>query len=176
LLAWSEKFTEAVWVKSGVTVTEGISDPAGGTAASQLAGAGTVSQTLEIPAWFRYAASVWARTTAMGAKLELSDGAGLESAVTFSGDGAWRRYALSAAWAATSESVVCRVVAPGGAAVDIYGAQLEGQPTASYYKKTLERGGVHPGARFASDTLGDRATGPGQHSGVIRITWTPSQT
>jgi len=176
LLEWSEKFSETAWVKSGVSVVEGIGDPFGGTSASQLTGAGTLSQSLSIPAWFRYAASVWARTTQAGASLEVSDGAALQQSVAFDSSGQWRRYRLATAWATTSETVVFRVAAPGGGAVDIYGAQLDPQPMASDYKKTLDQSGVHPGARFSSDTLGDRFTGPGQHSGVIQVTWTPSQT
>lgn len=176
LLAWSEGFGEPLWTKSGVAVTEGIADPFGGTAASRLTGAGTVRQSLNIPAWFRYAASIWARTSQAGASLELSAGAGQQQVVAFAGNGEWRRYALSADWATASETVAFTVATAGGAPVDIYGAQLEAQPAASDYKKTLAQGGVHPGARFSSDTLGDRATGPGEHSSVIQVSWTPSQT
>ena len=172
LLAWSEKFTEAAWVASGVTVAEGVADPLGGTAASELSGAGTLSQTLGIPARFRYAASIWARATQVGAGFELNDGAGQQKAVEFSTDGQWRRYTLSTAWTETSETVVFRVTAPAV----IYGVQLEAQPAVSAYKKTLQQGGVHPAARLGSDSLEDRMTAPGLHSGVIRISWTPSQT
>lgn len=169
LLAWSEKFTEAVWVKSGVSVVGGIGDPFGGTAASQLTGAGTIRQTLAIPEALRYAASVWARTSQSGASLQLN-----AASVSIDTSGQWRRYSLSMAGGGAGETVEFRVVAPG--TVDLYGAQLEAQPAVSNYKKTLQLGGVHPGARFSSDTLEDRATGPGEHAGVISITWTPSQT
>jgi hypothetical protein len=175
LLAWSEKFTEDVWVKSGVAVTEGVADPFGGTDASQLTGSGTLSQTLAIPCQYRYAGSIWARTAASGASLEVSDGAGQVKSAAFATGGAWRRYSVSTAFSVAVDTLVFRVTAPGGA-VDIYGAQLEAQPAASAYKRSLQQGGVHPGARFASDTLADRATGPGEHAGVIGITWTPSQT
>ncbi len=176
LLAWSEGFGEAAWVKSGVTVTGGVGDPWGGGEGSQLSGAGTLSQTLATPAWFRYAASIWARTTQAGSGLELRDGGSQVKSVAFTADGAWRRYLLSLAWVTTSETVTFRVVSGGAATLDLYGAQLEAQPLVSNYKKTLARGGVHSGARFATDTLSDRATGPGEHSSVIRVSWTPSQT
>jgi len=159
-----------------VVVSEGITDPLGGGAASQLTGAGTVSQSLSIPAKLRYAASVWGRTSQAGASLQLSDGAGLAQSAAFTSDGQWRRYVLSTAWASASETVVFTVSAPGGLPVDVYGAQLEAQPMASDYKKALEQGGVHPGARFTGDALEDRATAPGRHSCVIHISWTPSQT
>jgi hypothetical protein len=177
LVAWSEKFSEAVWVKTGVTVTEGVGDPFGGTLASRLTGGGSVSQSLNIPAKLRYAASIWAKTSQGGAALELTDNAGLTATAAIASDGVWRRYSLSTAWTASgAETVALLVTVPAGATVDVYGAQIEPHPTASYYKKTLGRGGVHPGARFASDTLADEATEPGRHAGVIRITWTPSVT
>lgn len=170
LLAWSEKFTEAVWVKSGVSVAEGIADPFGGTDASQLSGAGTLSQTLAIPDSLRYAASLWARTSQPGAALQWNG-----ASVAFDTSGQWRRYSLSTPGGGAAESGVFAVLAPGGS-VDLYGAQLEAQPAVSNYKKTLQQGGVHPGARFSTDTLEDRATGPGEHAAVLSITWTPSQT
>jgi hypothetical protein len=170
LLAWSEKFTESVWVPGGISVAEGIADPFGGTDASRLTGAGSLTQTLAIPAWFRYAASIWARTAQSGASLQLSS-----ASVPIDSSNQWRRYTL-AAWFSGSiaETLDFRVVS--GGALEVYGAQLEAQPAASYYKKTLQQGGVHPGARFAADTLEDQATGPGEHAGLITITWTPSQT
>jgi len=110
-----------------------------------------------------------------GAVLQLSDGAGQQKSVEFTADGVWRRYALSTAWTVAVDTGVFTVSTPLGAAVDIYGAQLEAQPASSAYKKTFDRGGVHPAARFASDVLGDRAAGVGEHASVIRISWTPLQ-
>lgn len=176
LLKWSGDFTQAAWVAAGITIAGGITDPTGGAAASELTGAGTLSQSLNIPAAYRYAASIWARTSQAGASLHLSDSASQQASVAFVGDGQWRRYTLSTAWSGSSQTVVFTVVTSGAAALDIYGAQLEAQVQASAYKRTLQQSGVHPAARFGSDTLGDRATSPGQHSGVLQIKWTPSQT
>ena len=176
LLAWSGKCTEDIWVKSGVTVSEGIDDPEGGTNASRISGGGTLAQTLSIPTVHRYAGSIWARTSAAGANLRVTDGGGQVKTAEFDATRAWRRYAVSTAWTIEAGTVVFSVVAPGGGAVDLYGAQLEAQPFASPYKATLASGGVHRAARFVSDTLADRITGPGEHSGTIRIAWTPSQT
>jgi hypothetical protein len=170
LLAWSERFTETVWVASGVSVAEGIADPFGGADASRLTGAGSLTQTLAIPVWFRYAASIWARTSQPGAGLQLG-----AASVSIDSSDQWKRYTLSTWFSgSTAETLDFRIVS--GGALDVYGAQLDAQPAASYYKKTLQQGGVHPGARFASDTLEDQATGPGEHAGLITITWTPSQT
>lgn len=176
LLAWSETFTAPAWTSNGLRVAEGIADPLGGTLASELSGTGTLTQSLRIPASFQYAAAIWARASQPGASLELSDGAGQQAAALFLGDGQWRRYTLSIAWSSASPALAFIVNAPGGSPVDIYGAQLEAQPLPSAYKQTLVQSGVHPAARFAADALSDRLTAPGQHSGTIQITWTPSPT
>jgi hypothetical protein len=176
LLEWSEGFTQAAWVAAGITIAGGITDPTGGAAASELTGAGTLSQSLNIPVEYRYAASIWARTSQPGASLQLSDGASQQASAAFADDGQWHRYMLGTAWTGSSQTVVFTVTTGGAATLDIYGAQLEAQPQASAYKQTLQQSGVHPAARFGSDTLGDRATSPSQHSGVLQIKWTPSQT
>lgn len=175
LLQWSEEFTQAAWTVTGITIAGGITDPTGGAAASELTGAGTLSQTLNIPAAYRYAASLWARTSQPGAGLQLSDGAAQQASIPFSGDGQWHRYTLSTAWSGSSQTVVFAVTT-SGSTVDVYGAQLEAQLRASAYKRTLQQSGVCPAARFSTDTLGDRATSPGQHSGVLQIQWTQSRT
>jgi hypothetical protein len=176
LLSWSEDFTQAAWTASGVTIATGVGDPLGGTAGTEISGSGGLAQSLNIPATFRYAASVWAKTTQPGGSLQLSDGTGQQASTAFLADGKWRRYTLSTAFTGTSETLVFEMRTPGAGGLDIFGAQLEAQPSASAYKKTLQQSGVHPAARFNMDTLSDNLTSPGQHSGVLRIQWTPSQT
>jgi hypothetical protein len=175
LLQWSEDFTQAPWEAAGVAITNGMPDPTGGAAASELTGTGTLSQVLSIPAAYRYAASLWARTTVPGASFELSDRAVQTAGTLFQADGQWRRYSLSTDWTGPAQTIIF-TVATSGATVEIYGAQLEAQPKPSAYKKTLQQNGVYPAARFGSDSLGDRSTSPGQHSGTLPIQWTPSQT
>jgi hypothetical protein len=75
-----------------------------------------------------------------------------------------------------AEAVAFRIVLPASATVDVFGPQIEAQASPSAYKKTLAQAGVYPNARFDQDSLGDRLTGVGRHSGDIRISWTPSQT
>ena len=47
-----------------------------------------------------------------------------------------------------------------GAQVDAFGAQVEAQPAAGLYKKTIDLGGVYPSTRFSSDLLSFTATAP----------------
>lgn len=180
LLSWSELFSSAVWQKdAGISVAGGQADPLGGTGAGHVSNSGgeaSLRQTLPIPASLHYAASVWARTASTGAKLRLSDTGGQAAEALLASDNQWRRYPLGAQLASAMESTQYSIVVPAAGLVEIYGPQLEAQPAPSFYKRTLQQAGVYPKARFDHDVLADQATGMDQHSGVIRISWTPSQT
>ena len=56
-----------------------------------------------------------------------------------------------------------------GGQVDLFGAQVETQPSAEKYKKSVDRGGVYPSSRFNQDALMFTTTGPNQHSSKIHI-------
>lgn len=174
LLAWSGELGQAVWTKSGVSVTDGEADPEGGAAGSRISGSGSVQQTLEAPGAMRLTGSVWARTSGSGAGLTVSDGAGVAATQNFEADGQWRRYEVSYPGGSAAEQTVFELFS-NGSDVDVYGPQLEAQPAASVYKPTAATGGVFAGARFDQDVLEDRLVGVGRHSGVVRIQWQRSQ-
>lgn len=174
LLRWSENPAQAPWSPTGVAI-ESEPDPFGGLRAAQLPSGLSVSQSLNAPAGYRYAASAWLRSTAGGAFLRVSDdGAAVrEQAVTANGQ--WTRYAVRYDATSAAETVVLTFGA-GSGPLSIYGAQLEAQTATSPYKRTTERGGVFPNTRFDQDTLVERATAPGKRETRIRLIWTPSQT
>jgi hypothetical protein len=58
---------------------------------------------------------------------------------------------------------------PPGAQVDAFGAQVEAQPAAGQYKKTIDLGGVYPSTRFSSDLLLITATAPDQNACQIEL-------
>ena len=180
LLSWSEFLSDAAWERdAGISLLEGQADPMGGTAAGRLTSggaSGTLRQRLNVPASFRYAGSVWARTAAASAFLRVDDDGGQLVEREIETDNEWKRYSVRYDLSSPSEWVVFRVVVPAGGVVEIFGPQLEGQPAVSVYKRTLKQAGVYPNARFGQDVLGDRATGVGRHAGVVRILWVPSQT
>ena len=118
--------------------------------------------------------SVWARTGASGASLQVSDSASQAVEVTFDNSNQWKRYSVGYNLTSALESVAFKILTPAGSVVDVFGPQLEAQPAPSKYKKTLQQAGVYPNARFEDDVLADRATGVNRHSGVIRILWTRS--
>jgi len=174
MLAWSGSLEQDLWVKSGVSVTDGEADPDGGTAGSRMSGAGSLRQTLPAPASLRLTGSVWARTSVFGVVLSVSDGAGISASRSLEADGQWRRYFVEFPGGSAQDETVFEIFA-GGGAVDVYGPQLEAQPAASSYKATVATGGVFVGARFDQDVLDDRLDGVGRHSGVVRIQWQRSQ-
>ena len=53
--------------------------------------------------------------------------------------------------------------------MDAFGAQVEAQPAAGLYKKTIDLGGVYPSTRFSSDLLLFAATAPNQNSCQIEL-------
>jgi len=177
LLSWSEDFGQAVWeVGSGLSVTLDQADPLGGAGAARITSSsttGAVGQTLNIPASYRYAGSVWARTGDAGAVLRIVGGA--ESQETqIDSSGQWRRYGARYKGGSAEETVRYEIQIPAGSEVEVFGPQLEAQAGVSAYKKTLKQGGVYADARFDSDELADRVTGVNRHSGVIRVLWIPS--
>jgi hypothetical protein len=53
--------------------------------------------------------------------------------------------------------------------VEAFGAQVEAQPGAGLYKKTIDLGGVYSKTRFSSDSLSFVATAPNQNSCQIDL-------
>lgn len=179
LLSWSELFSDPAWQKdSGISVLGGQPDPFGGTEAGRVTSGGSqgaLSQLVNIPGSFRYAGSLWARTSQPGAVLQIDDAGAQAVEAGIDTSNQWKRYSAGYNLSSSSETIRYRVVLPAGAVVEIYGPQLEAQPAPSAYKRTLQQSGIYPNARFDQDFLPDRLTGVNRHAGEIRISWTPSQ-
>ena len=96
LLSWSETLADPMWTKdAGITTTDSQADPLGGTRGGKISnsgGVGGVSQGFAMPASYRYAGSVWARTASAGASLEVSDGATQVVSVGFDSTNQWKRH------------------------------------------------------------------------------------
>lgn len=175
LLKWSEALATPAWQPDAfVSVTEGIRDPSGDTRASGICNTGAaparIQQTLEIPAWYQYAFSAYLRSDAH-AGIALFAGAGANETVTaFDAGPTWRRFSILAQPGGGEEAVRFGLELPARGSAEVFGLQVEAQPSASAYKKSGSRGGVYASSRFADDVLGMSATGPGEHSGTVRIT------
>jgi hypothetical protein len=174
LLIWSEALDQPVWEKDPLLgLTPGTGDPLGTTRGTTLhneSGAtARMQQTLSAPGGYVYAFSVYGRSeTGQGLTLFRASGEQRDSK-TYQLSENWRRLVLTGKFDSTEDTVRFGVeVAPGGR-VELFGLQVEAQPAASGYKRTLSRSGVHTAARFQEDWLEMTATGPGEHSGRIRI-------
>jgi hypothetical protein len=174
LLTRSEEFSDAVWAKGPqIQLTAGTGDPFGGMAATHVVNAGgtnqTVTQTLAAPGNFTYTLSVWARS-AGGASVTLTasttGGSAAQTELLTTG---WRRIRLSTNLNAPTDSVTFGVQLNAGAAVDLFGFQVDPQAASSDYKKTGATGGVIGKARFATDELSVRAQGTDVFDSLIRI-------
>jgi len=169
LLAWSEDLTNSVWQAAPfLTVSGGIADPLGGSNAWQLANAGegaqALTQTLNTPSTYTYCFSVYAFSSEPSTiRLLLGSGA-LEAAP----GSRWSRYQIAGTGDAAGSSVQFGIELPAGAAVYVFGPQVEAQPAASAYK-TGTTGGVYENARFGGDAFTLTSTDVNHHSATVNI-------
>ena len=164
LLAWSETLSEPVWTRGPLlAVADDIADPQGGTRASRLTngggGAQSITQTLAAPAEYLYCFSVYVRTAATVAVTILGCGDRGEREAT----NQWARISHTASGEATFGLEL-----PAGAEVDVFGFQVEPQPSPSGYKPSTT-GGVYEGARLRDDSFFIKTTCPGLHSCTVDI-------
>ena len=174
LLMQSEAFGEPQWTNGPlIQLTPGIGDPLGTTRATQVVNAGSaagaVAQTLAVPGNFRYALSVWAKTTGASNVTLTAATAGASAMETFELTSQWRRASLEIGLGLNTNSVVFGAQLDAGASVDLFGMQVEAQRGASDYKKTGASGGLYAQARFAEDELTVTARGVDVFDSVITI-------
>jgi hypothetical protein len=170
LLAWSEDFAGNAWALDPLMApAAGIADPWGTARATRFTNSaqstGSITQTLAAPADFQYCLSLWARSGA-GSPISLRVGA---TTGTFALGPAWKRLTMPAHSGPAADTVACAVEIGAGAAMDLFGMQLEAQPAASPYKQTGARGGVYSNARFASDELTVTAQSTDVFDALIQI-------
>ncbi len=174
LLMWSEDWTQMVWTADPLLqVSGGVQDPLGGSAAMQLTNTGQTTQQIiqstGAASSFTYCFSLYVRS-GVPATIQLVvtvTGQTLLRAVTTGS--AWTRVTTSGSLSVQGDGIGFGVQLPAGVQVDAFGAQVEAQPGAGLYKKTLDRGGVYASTRFSSDILAFTATAPNQNSCQIDL-------
>ncbi len=174
LLSQSEDLSAAAWTKDPfLQLTTGISDPLGTTRATRLANSAGVGQrleqTLEIPGWFQYCLSLYARSSSTGTLMLVARTGTSAGTKELPIGPTWRRLEYSVKLSNADELIHLGVDVPPGGSVDVFGLQAEPQIGASKYKKTLIQSGVYPEAWFLDDELAVKAEGPDQYSCVVRI-------
>ena len=170
LLQSSNSFDQSAWQKDPMLqLTSGASGPFGGTSAwhaANTAGPGQrLQQTLNAPANYYYALSVWARSDQPGSvTLHRGDQSAVCPVST-----QWNRIVLAADSQSSAATVAFGIELTGSTSVDLYGAQAEAQIGASGYKATTSLGGVWPNTRFRDAALGLTTVGPNRHGSVIYL-------
>jgi len=169
LLQWSEDWTQAVWAADPLLqVSGGIAGPFGGTGAIQLTNIAQASQHIvqntSGPSGFVYSYSVYVRS-AVATTIQLvmtTTGQTILTPITTSAS--WLRVTASGNLSVQQSGIAFGIQLPAGAQVDVFGAQVEAQPAAGLYKKTIDLGGVYTQTRFSADLLTVSATAPNQHA------------
>jgi hypothetical protein len=174
LLAWSEALDQAVWEASTLLqMTTGIADPTGGSAATRLTnptGADlTLQQTLNAPGWFSYCFSLYVRGQSGTSVSLFIQGGTASTNRSYVPSAAWNRIQLSGSLDTTAVSLSAGVVIPAGQAVDVFGLQLEPQPAASIYKRSLSASGVYANAHFGADAFAYTTSEPNRNNCVLTI-------
>ena len=170
LLAWSEHLDEAVWQTGPlIALASGVADPVGGTNAWHISNSGggpqSITQTLSAPGGYVYCFSAYVRSAQAVTATMLLASQRADRAAT----AGWTRIVVAGSGAATDESITFGLEIPAGAAVDVYGMQVEPQASASVYK-TGTTGGVYEGARLGDDAFTDTTTDVNRHSCTVKIT------
>jgi hypothetical protein len=174
LLMWSEDWTQTAWTPDPLLqVTGGMADPLGGSAAMQLTNTAQTTQQIiqntSGPSSFVYCYSVYVRSN-VPATIQLVVAATGQTTLTAVTTGAsWTRVTTSGRLSVQQNGIGFGVQLPAGVQVDAFGAQVEAQPGAGLYKRTINLGGVYASTRFSSDLLSVTATAPNQHSCQIGL-------
>ena len=169
LLAWTENLSNTVWQAGPLlALSGGVADALGGNngwhAINSGGGPQNVMQTLNAPGGYTYCFSVYGRA-AQPTTVTLLIGNQSANRVVNAG---WNRLMFTAAGDAMADSIAFGIQIPAGAAVDLFGPQVEAQPTASVYK-TGTTGGVYEAARFLDDVFRFTTTDVNRHSATVNI-------
>jgi hypothetical protein len=174
LAGWSETLSAAAWQKNGLlSVAPAVGDPLGSTRASTVTNTGsgdlTFGQELSIPGATTCCWSFYARCNAAQA-IALTRTSGSASASVGGTAGPdWRRFELSSNLVGSGTTSVFELTLHAGAALDLFGFQVDAQPAASQYVQTLAGGGVYIAARFDMDEITIISAGPNQNSCTLQL-------
>jgi hypothetical protein len=147
LLSRSNELDDAAWTKGGfLTLTAGVTDPIGGTAAWRITNQGQASQRIAqtIAAGVgTYCLSCWVR-------------AGVTQSVTLYVGGEAREMNAGMAWSrrwAKGSGPEVGLELAAGAQVEVFGLQADAQAAPAEYRESKGPGGVYERTRFAQDAL-----------------------
>jgi hypothetical protein len=168
LLAWSNDFSNAVWDAGPfLSSTEATADPAGGSEAWHVVNAGAAAQSLSqtpgAPGGYLYCLSVYAKSVNPTTLTLLLGNSRYNRNLTPT----WQRLACCGTTDQGSQ-VTFGLEIGAGAAIDIYGTQVEPQASPSIYKAGTS-GGCYENARLRDDTFSFTTTDLNRHSATVNI-------
>lgn len=174
LLGWSEDLLGAGWTADPhLSFQSGVTDPLGTTRATRITNTGQaeerIMQTVDAAGWFTYCLSAYVRSSTPGSvKLVRACGTQSEEETVHTW-AAWSHRYSSGNLGVEEDHVSFGLAIAPGAAVEVFGMQVEAQWSPSPYKKTAGRGGVYGQARLGEDRVRVVAEGPGQYSCKLRV-------
>lgn len=174
MLAWSSDLTQPTWqISSQMKIVGGAQDPEGGSAAFTLTNLGQapqqISQTLAVPANYRYCFSVYASSSQSSNISLVLAGSSAQQSKAFGIGPNWTRLTLMGQLADPGFTLTVSATLDPGQQVQLYGIQLEPQIAPSRYRPTNQQGGVYSNAHWATDELAIAAQAPNLFSIAFSI-------
>lgn len=169
LLEWSSDLNNSVWDYGPfLSNTGGIADPAGGNNAWTMVNAGAaaqdLSQTVSAPGGYVYCLSVYAQSATPTTVTLLLGSNRYDQTV----GPTWGRIACAGIGDATASSMTFGIEFGAGAAVNVYGLQVEPQASPSVYMPSTS-GGCYENARLRDDILSFTTVDVNRHSATVNV-------
>ena len=164
LLSWSEDFGKAAWVAD--PLLQRTSGVGGWTLTNTGQVVQGIAQSVAGPAGFEYCFSVYVQGSGSVSLVRSSGGVTETRGFVLTSER--RRISTAGRLAVTGDSVQMAIRLSPGATATVFGAQLEAQPGAGAYKRSLGDSGVVQ-VRFASGRLETEAVGLDRNSSVIHL-------
>ena len=174
LLMWSEDWTQPVWTADPlVQVVLNIRDPFGGSNALQVTNTsqtmGRILQATAGPSWFQYCFSVYLRSDSPATVELVATSQGQDSLTPIQLSSAWSRAVTAPLLAIQQDGISFGLQLAAGMRIDAFGAQVEAQLAAGFYKKNIDRGGVYAATRFDTDSLQPSTDAINQNSCIVNL-------
>jgi hypothetical protein len=174
MFSTSVDLTAPNWAKDpGIQIRLNATDPTGGSNAfvvTNTSGAAqTISQTLAVPASYRYCVSVYANAAEAGVINLFRHGLTQQTNQPVQIGPNWTRTTSSGQLADTGTQFTAGVELAPGQQLTLFGFQLEAQIQPSLYRPTFSGGGVYPLSHWASNYLPIISEAPGLFSASVAI-------
>jgi hypothetical protein len=174
MLLSSSDLSGLAWQTSSlIQITPGMSDPYGGSSAFTVTNTGQaselISQSLNVPASYRYCFSLYVNSDMPSALTLVRSGTSTEHRASVSVRPSWSRIVSSGQLNDSGGLFTVAISLAAGQQVELYGPQLEPQVSPSRYRPTARTAGVYSNAHWAIDELTVVAEAPTLFSSSFSI-------